>query len=143
MQSRMQARELALQYLYQLDLLGDRAEPLDEFIERHGVGARANDYARTLVNGVRARLPHLNDAISRVAAHWDIRRMAVVDRNVLRLGAWELFHAPDVPAKVAINEALELVKRFSGADSAAFVNGLLDEIKSIRDGQLEEKEAPR
>ena len=127
---RMQARELALQYLYQLDLLGDRAEPLDEFIERHGVGARANDYARTLVNGVRARLPHLNDVISRVAAHWDIHRMAVVDRNVLRMGAWELLRATDVPPKVAINEAVDLAKRFSGADSGAFVNGLLDRIKS-------------
>ena len=139
---RTQGRELALKYLYQLDLLGDRVQPLDDFIARYGAGARPDDYARTLVGGVRAHLADLDQAISRVAAHWEIGRMAVVDRNVLRLGAWEILYAPDVPARVAINEALELVKRFSGADSGAFVNGLLDQIKSICDRLLEEKGQP-
>ena len=129
MRDRTRGRELAVQFLYQMDLRGGAAETLDDFLDRHGQGAVPKDYARTLVGGVRARRPDLDAAISRVAEHWDLARMAAVDRNILRLAAWELIFAPDIPPAVAIDEAVDLAKKFSTEESGAFVNGLPDKIK--------------
>ncbi len=130
MRSRTHSRELALQYLYQLDLRGEGTEVLEDFLEDQGARGREGEFARRLVDGVRTRGPELDRAIVEVAEHWDLSRMAAVDRNVLRLGAWELLYGDDVPPAVVINEAVDLAKKFSSEDSGAFVNGLLDKIRS-------------
>jgi len=124
------ARELALQYLYERDLLGpEETEGLDGFL---AVFAEPDEdirpFARTLIEGVLARADELDEQIREFAENWRIERMAVVDRNILRLGAWEILHLPETPPKVAIDEAIELAKRFSTAESGSFVNGILDKI---------------
>ena len=79
-----------------------------------------------LVRGVGARRAELDDVLARLSRNWRVERMAVVERNIIRLALWELLHAPAVPINVVINEAIELAKRFGTAEGAAFVNGLLD-----------------
>jgi len=127
---RTQARELAVQCLYQLDLLG-RYD--DEHLETTFRWSTATDdvkaFARELVDGcwrVRGRLDH---EIGKVAEHWDLERMARVDRNILRLAVYELLVRDDIPPKVSINEAIDLGKKFSTGGSGAFINGVLDRIR--------------
>ena len=128
---RTHARELALQFLFQADLLGEKAQPLDEFLDHHarGVSSSVRRYAHTLSCGVQERSADIDAVLADTTEHWTIDRMATVDRNVLRLGVWELLHQDDVPPKVAINEAVDLAKKFSNEKAGAFVNGLLDKIK--------------
>jgi transcription antitermination factor NusB len=130
MKKRTRARELALQFLYQLDLRGP--EHLGEaraFLRAEEEDKGAREFATQLVNGVAEHREELDGEIRAVAQNWEIGRMAVIDRNVLRMAAFELFHCPDIPPKVAINEAIELGKRFSTQNSGAFINGILDKIK--------------
>jgi N utilization substance protein B len=89
------------------------------------------EFAESLIAGVRENQPMIDDLIARVAENWRIDRMAAIDRNILRLGAFEMLFCPDVPAKVAINESLELAKRYSTAQSSRFVNGILDRLQTI------------
>jgi len=86
-------------------------------------------FADGLVRGVKAHQGEIDELIAKFAEHWDIDRMAVVDRNLLRAGIWELLWGVDVPPKVAINEALEIARRFSTEESTRFVNGLLDRVR--------------
>ena len=86
-------------------------------------------FADTLVRGVTAHQPKIDELIGRFAEHWELDRMAVVDRNVLRAGIWELLWGVDVPPVVAINEALEIARRFSTEESTRFINGLLDRVR--------------
>ena len=86
------------------------------------------DYADKLVRGVEQNLSSVDETIRKASVNWRIERMARVDRNVLRLGAWELVHSTDVPRAVILDEAVELAKRFGSEDSGAFVNGVLDRI---------------
>ena len=128
---RRQARELALQLLYQLDVRGE-VEPgpvIDAFWQRHQVPDDVKSFADTLVRGVAAHQPKIDELIGRFAEHWELERMAVVDRNVLRAGIWELLWGVDVPPIVAINEALEIARRFSTEESTRFINGLLDRVR--------------
>jgi len=130
MKKRTRARELALQFLYQLDLRGP--ELLGEaksFFRSEEDDKTAREFAAQLVAGVAEHREALDEVIRSVAQNWEITRMAVIDRNVLRMAAYELYHCPDVPPKVAINEAIELGKRFSTQNSGAFINGILDKIK--------------
>lgn len=134
MRSRTRARELALQFLFQLDVQGDefRAELerfLDESLAGRPGGEEARAYAIKLVDGVRAHRAEIDGLIRDAARNWDLSRMAAVDRNALRIGCYELLHEPDVPMKVAINEGIELGKRYSTESSGAFVNGILDRIR--------------
>lgn len=130
MKKRTRARELALQFLYQLDLRGpDLIDEAKGFFRAEEKDKGARDFATQLVNGVVEHRTELDQVIRGVAQNWEITRMAVIDRNVLRMAAFELFHCPDVPPKVAINEAIELGKRFSTQNSGAFINGILDKIK--------------
>ncbi len=131
MSRRTRAREVALQVLYQIEL-NPAGEPahLERFMQRRLKDARLIAFARALVDGVRAHLSEIDDRISSVAENWRIDRMAVTDRTILRLGAFEILYlGEDVPRKVAINEALELAKRYSTAQSSRFVNGILDRIE--------------
>ncbi len=136
MKKRTRARELALQFLYQVDLLGgDTLSDLAAFLTDEERDAETCRYAKHLVSGTAEHRDALDDQIQSVAQNWQIHRMAVIDRNVLRLAAFELLHCQDIPPKVAINEAIELGKRYSTANSGAFINGILDKIKSNRSAQ--------
>jgi len=128
---RRQAREFALQLLYELDVRGesDPGPVIDAFWKRQPVHEEVRAFADALVRGVKAQQPKIDELIVRFAEHWELERMAVVDRNVLRAGIWELLWGADVPPKVAINEALEIARRFSTEDSTAFINGLLDRVR--------------
>jgi transcription antitermination protein NusB len=134
--SRHRSREAALQILYALDLTARSPDALDpEAAERVFTsvaehfelpeGARA--FAKELVNGVCGRREALDLVVAKHAFHWRLERMAAVDRNVLRLGAYEILHT-ETPPQVAIDEALELARRFGGEHSPSFVNGILDAI---------------
>jgi N utilization substance protein B len=132
---RRQARECALQLLYELDVRGD-ADPgpaIEAFWRRQPPASdEVRDFADRLVRGVKAHQPEIDGLIVAFAEHWDLDRMAVVDRNLLRAGIWELLWGVDVPPKVAINEALEIARRFSTEESTRFVNGLLDRVRRER-----------
>ena len=140
MRKRTQARELALQLLYQVDLLKDalKRDEEDRFLTEYAEGAEVREYARQLVDGVRAHAAEIDRVIDDVAKNWEIGRMAVIDRNVLRMGIYEILHREDIPAKVAINEAVDLAKKYSTKNSSGFVNGILDKVRERRPG-----EAPR
>jgi transcription antitermination factor NusB len=129
---RTRAREYALHVLYMADLRGEEAYGDAEAY----VGGEARDpeiraYALALVGGVRAHREEIDGWIRRTAKNWDLERMAVLDRNVLRLGIYELLHSEEVPPKVAINEAIEIAKRYSTTQSGAFVNGILDRVRIL------------
>jgi N utilization substance protein B len=126
MYRRSRAREIAFQVLYQDDL-NSRGNPAegDRFIERRLRGDDLIAFAKELVAGVRRHREATDALLEQFAANWSVRRMAATDRNVLRLGAYELLHT-DTPPKVAIDEAVELAKRFGSAQSSQFVNGILD-----------------
>jgi transcription antitermination factor NusB len=121
---------MALQVLYQADLLGDDCmDPIEATLRDDGHPAEVVVYAFDLARGVRVRVAELDALMTAAAQHWSVSRMAVVDRNVLRIGIEELLHHPDVPPRVVINEAIELAKRFSTSASGAFVNGVLDRVR--------------
>ena len=130
MAKRRKAREVALQFLYQLDLNSDD-DPIphdEEFWARHPVDDDTHAFADALVRGTKSNQAKIDHAISQFAEHWDLERMAVVDRNILRQGIFELLWGTGVPPKVAINEALEVAKKFSTHESSRFINGILDRI---------------
>jgi transcription antitermination factor NusB len=137
MRVRTRARELALQFLYMMDVQGpEYRERLDAFLRDELEGKpgteEASAYAKKLVDGTTLHRPAVDALLDEAARNWDLSRMAVIDRNVLRLGCYEMLHEPDVPTKVAINEAIELGKRFSTEQSGAFINGILDRIRKDR-----------
>ena len=130
MRRRTRAREIAIQFLYQLDLRDDDISgDLEAFLEREGQDDELRGFSRQLILGTQERLPEIDAVLTRVARNWDLRRMAVLDRNILRMAAYELLYCTDVPPKVTINEAIELGKRFSTANSGGFINGILDRIR--------------
>ena len=133
MKKRTRARELALQFLYQLDLRGDDLLPeAKSFVRGEERDSETVRFALRLVQGTVDHRTEIDRTIQGVAQNWNISRMAVVDRNVLRLATYELLHCDDIPPKVAINEAIELGKRYSTEQSGAFINGILDRIRKDR-----------
>jgi len=128
--SRTRCREWALQFLYQADFAGRRLrEDLERFWNHFRPQEELPTYLGELTVGVASHLEELDALIVRYSEHWRLERMTAVDRNILRLAAYELLFQPDVPPKVAINEAVELAKRYGSENSGAFVNGLLDRIR--------------
>jgi N utilization substance protein B len=125
---------MALQFLYQLDVSG--ATPVDaerEFWSRHPVDPEARAFADELVRGTKDKQSKVDALIRQFAEHWDLDRMALVDRNILRLAVYELLLPSAVPPKVAINEAIEIAKKFGTQESSRFINGVLDRIaKELR-----------
>jgi transcription antitermination factor NusB len=130
MKKRSRARELALQSLYQIDLCGrDKLAEIPSFVRSEERDKGTIGFALELVEGTVQHWDTLNRVISSVAQNWDISRMAVIDRNVLRLSIYELLYCKETPPKVSINEAIELGKRYSTQNSGGFINGILDRIK--------------
>ena len=136
MGKRREGREAAVQFLYQFDV---NRRPVEELLLafwtlRSGPGkAEASPKTRTfteeLVKGVAAHLPEIDAFITKFTANYDIGRIAVVDRNILRVGIYEMLHCTDVPPVVAINEAIEVAKKFGSEESGRFVNGILDRMR--------------
>ena len=134
MRKRTRAREVALQALYQYDLRRE-SEPLDAasfdaFVEGATDDPAVREYARRILDAAVARMEEIDRLIADAATNWRLGRMAPVDRCILRLALVEILEAGDVPPKVAIDEAVELAKKFSTEQSGAFVNGVLDRIFS-------------
>lgn len=126
MQPRHRARITALQCLYEIDLTGhDPLAALEERLAEEPLPREAQDFALHLLAGVTGHRAALDQIVRQIAPEWPLEQVAVVDRNVLRLAAFELLYASDTPRKVAINEAIELAKLFGGENSARFVNGAL------------------
>src|SRR4051812_27730444 len=132
MTRRTRGREIALQVLYQTEQNpGLAPAEVHRFVERRLRGdQKLIEFAGSLTEGVQANRPRIDALISEVAENWRLDRMAAIDRNILRLGAFEMLFCPDVPTKVAINESLELAKRYSTAQSSRFVNGILDRLQA-------------
>jgi N utilization substance protein B len=132
MGSRRKARESALQMLFAADVSKTRVDELvrDYWAELgdSDVTPAAQEFATRLATGTLARLDALDERIRSRAEHWRISRMAIVDRNILRLAVYEFLHEP-TPRTVAINEALEIARRFSTYEATQFINGILDAIK--------------
>jgi len=131
MRKRTIARECALKVLYQRDVTPRTVEEaIKNFIDSQDdpVTEESVEFMTRLVNGVNENLQRIDDAISRYATNWQLKRMAIIDRNVLRLGVFELYYADDIPPKVTINESVELAKKYGDIDSSKFVNGILDKI---------------
>ncbi len=127
--ARHQARMLALQLLYEIDLTGhDRNEALAHLFEEDAVPPDIQKRVRRLVEGVERHRDEIDPLIAEAAPALPLPQIAAVDRNVLRLAIYELRHEPGVPPRAAINEAVELAKRFGGEHSARFVNGVLGTI---------------
>ncbi len=139
MRKRTQAREFALQILYQMDITHDPCDAsLDNFWSTHiqeGIDNQVKVFTVELVKGVGENLASIDKQISEYATNWQLKRMAVVDRNVLRLGCYELIMRSDIPPKVSINEAVDLAKKYSGQEAGKFVNGILDKIKQEKGRQ--------
>ena len=131
MRKRTQGRELALQLLYQVDLRGDDVlAEVDGFLDGDSGGdPEVRGFARELIHGYLERRVEIDRRIEEVARNWQLRRMAAIDRNILRLGAYELLYRTDIPPLVAINEAIEIAKKYSTKNSGPFVNGILDNIR--------------
>ena len=127
MGTRRKSRELALQALYQGEMVGqDGLLDFDEFCIHFQVNKKSIPYAKKLLAGVQDKGDVINQLIRKHAQNWRLERMSVIDRNILRIAVYELYYQDDVPCSVAINEAIEIAKRYSTDDSGPFINGILD-----------------
>jgi transcription antitermination protein NusB len=128
---RRDGREAAIQFLYQFDT--HKPAKLDDalvaFWKQTEEPKNVQDFATDLIRGALEKLPEVDAKIRTLADNWDFERLAVVDRNILRLAVYEMLFRPEIPPVVSINEAIEIAKKFSTAESGKFVNGLLDRVK--------------
>jgi len=134
MASRHLSRSIVMQSLYEWDFYSRNKEPIDKIVERNikdfGPGLEDVDFVWSLTKGVIEHLPQIDKIIEKAAPEWPILQIPLVDRNVLRIGLYELLYSDksEVPPKVAINEAIELAKSFGGESSGKFINGVLGTI---------------
>ncbi len=131
MRRRTLARENALKILYQKDVTHrSMADTVQRYWENtdEPIHQEVKEFTDRLIMGISAKMDDIDDRISKYATNWQLKRMAIIDRNILRLGLYELLFAPDIPPKVSINEAVELAKKYGDIDSSKFVNGILDKI---------------
>jgi N utilization substance protein B len=135
---RRRARECALQMLFQMDVAGG---PPEEVFSQYWTDQQAppdlRSFAEDLVRGVARERVFLDNVVAGSAEHWRVARMAVVDRNVLRMAVYEMLYDPEVPPVVAIDEAIEVARKFGSEESGAFINGILDAVrKRIERGEI-------
>jgi len=142
MATRREAREWALQILFQLDL--NPADDINIVFTRFWADQQRDEsmhnFAETLVSGVRTNLQEIDTLVKKYAEHWHIDRMAAVDRNVLRMAVYEMMYCRDIPPVVSINEAVDLAKYFGNKESGRFVNGILDRIRKDIDRPARRKD---
>jgi N utilization substance protein B len=128
---RRKSRELALQALYQAEISGVEAD-IGLLCDNFRVAKKAISYANVILEGIRAHQQEIDEIIRVHTKNWRVDRMSIVDRNLIRIGIFELIFQKELPDSVAINEAIEIAKNFSTDDSSSFINGILD---AIRDGK--------
>ncbi|MBU0605030.1 MAG: transcription antitermination factor NusB [Candidatus Omnitrophica bacterium] len=130
MRKRTMARESALKILYAIDITKDAPDKcINNFwLSQDKIAREIRNYADDIVLGVCNNRDRIDELVSECATNWELGRMAVIDRNILRLGAYELIFMDEIPPKVAINEAIDIAKRYGDKDSGKFVNGVLDKI---------------
>ncbi|CAK8723512.1 Transcription antitermination protein NusB [Candidatus Electrothrix laxa] len=133
---RRKSRELALQFFYGHDLQERPAtessllhNEVENFHTCFKSDRKAHHYAEQLINGICTRRQEIDTALADCSHHWRVERMALVDRNILRIAAYEMLYIKDVPTTVAINEALEIAKRYAEPESISFINGILDNLQ--------------
>ena len=139
MGTRRNSREAALQFLYQEDFTirtdqqfgYDLVERFDLFCTLFQVNKKARAYALVLLHGISENIEEIDRLIADAASNWRIERIASTDRNLMRIAIFEMLKMTDVPTQVAINEAVEIAKRFAGEDSPKFINGVLDAVQTI------------
>ncbi len=127
---RRKAREYALQILFQVDFTEKKidSKDLEEFWSDKKESRGVKEFTEELVRGTLNRLDEIDTIIERVTENWLLKRMAVVDRNILRFAAYEILYRKDIPFAVTINEAIEIAKKFSSTEAAPFINGVLDKL---------------
>jgi len=126
---RRKAREVVLQALYAIEIGGGELPSiLDYLLNSNELGEETKSFVVELSQKAFSHKEEIDKLIGKMAKHWELRRIATVDRNILRLAICELFWFPDIPPKVSINEAIELAKKYSTRESGRFVNGILDSI---------------
>ncbi|OEU47196.1 MAG: transcription antitermination factor NusB [Desulfobulbaceae bacterium S5133MH15] len=138
MGTRRKSREAALQFLYQNDFVkvadigndAELSENFNIFCSLYQINKKARQYAFDLVKGILAEMDDIDEVISAAASHWRLVRIAPTDRNLLRIAVFEMTDMDDIPPQVAINEAVEIAKRFGGEESPRFINGILDAVKN-------------
>lgn len=130
MRKRTRARDFALKFLYQIDITKESADKdFEEFwLNQEQADSEVKDFADILIKGILENLKDIDQKITGYATNWELKRMAVVDRNILRLATYELIYLKDIPPKVSINEAVDLAKKYGDVESGRFVNGVLDKI---------------
>ena len=138
MGTRRKSREAALQFLYQNDFVRvadigndmELSENFNIFCSLYQINKKARQYAFDLVKGILAEMADIDEVISAAASNWRLVRIAPTDRNLLRIAVFEMTDKDDIPPQVAINEAVEIAKRFGGEESPRFINGVLDAVKN-------------
>jgi transcription antitermination protein NusB len=127
---RRKAREYALQILFQIDFTDKKIDRknLDEFWSDKKENREVRKFADELVTGVLENLDETDIGIEKVTENWVLKRMAAVDRNILRIAGYEILYRKDIPSAVTINEALEIAKKYSTSEAASFLNGILDRL---------------
>lgn len=131
MGKRRQSRELAVQFLYQIDITGNDnlQKSMDGFWNEQDVEADVKEFSNRIINKVIEQKKEIDKLIVSYTTNWDISRIAVVDRNVLRVAISELLYMDDIPPIVSINEAVDIAKKYGTSESGKFVNGILDKIR--------------
>jgi transcription antitermination protein NusB len=137
--SRREARRIAIDVLYQADVV--RGEPISVMQEWAAAGREVPPFARTLIEGVEERGPHIDLLLERHAEGWSVARMAALDRTILRVAVFELLWLDEVPASVAISEAVEAAAELSAEESKRFVNGILGKIARDAGGSVADRPA--
>jgi len=144
MSNRHLSRTIAMQTLYQWDFNGQKDESLDSLLEYNikefAPGFNDEGFTKHLVEGVIKNIKEIDELIRKYATEWPLEQITIIDRNILRIGIFELKYDPDIPSKVAINEAIEVAKTYGGESSGKFVNGVLGAIyKEIeKEGKIKE-----
>jgi N utilization substance protein B len=136
---RRRGREYVLQFLFQFDFTGKRPddEAFEDFWADKQEDEEVKKFVRDILYGTLDNIEEIDAAIRKAAEHWNIERMAAVDRNILRAATYELLFRKDIPSAVTINEAIEIAKKYSTTESAPFINGILDRIsKGLKDKRI-------
>jgi N utilization substance protein B len=127
---RRKARELALQALFCMDMTGDTSEEmLQRFCDHYVPPAKARPFFLELIRGVIGSRALIDQLIERFSRNWRLSRMSCVDRNIMRIAVYEMLFCGDIPAKVSINEAIDIGKKYGTEESGAFINGILDSVR--------------
>ncbi|MGE0269157.1 MAG: transcription antitermination factor NusB [Candidatus Omnitrophota bacterium] len=130
MRKRSKGREESLKILYQAEVTKRTITAANEnyWVQKEKFDQTVHNFSDRIVLGVESNITIIDEKISKYATNWQLKRMAIIDRNILRMGVYELLYAEDIPPKVSINEAVELAKKYGDVESSKFVNGILDKI---------------